>query len=94
MTASPTPSREELRAQVAAVLADIAPEVDLTAIPDEAPLREAADLDSMDMLNLVLGLAQRLEVEIPEADYAQAATVGGLLDYLARALAARPAEGA
>ena len=35
------------------------------------PLRDQVDLDSMDWLNVIVGLHERFAVDIPEADYAQ-----------------------
>lgn len=37
----------------------------------------------MDFLNLVIGLHERLGIDIPEADYPKLFTKNGLLDYLA-----------
>jgi acyl carrier protein len=36
----------------------------------------------MDWLNFLIGLHQRLGVNIPEADYAQLVTLDNVLDYL------------
>jgi acyl carrier protein len=63
----------------------IAPEIDPASIQPDAELRQQIDLDSIDFLNLMLALHDRLGVEIPEADYAQFST----LDSAARYLAAR-----
>lgn len=76
-------TESELERVVAEVLAAIAPEADLSAVKPGADLRDALDLDSMDFLNLVIGLHERLGVEIPEADYPKLFTKGGLLAYLA-----------
>ncbi|MGB9466160.1 MAG: acyl carrier protein [Candidatus Acidiferrum sp.] len=46
-------------------------------------LRDQLDIDSMDLLNFVVGLHKELQVEIPEADYPRLATVNGFVDYLA-----------
>jgi acyl carrier protein len=73
---------DEVRATIADVLRSIAPEVELGALDAAAPLREQIDLDSMDFLNVVVGLHERLQVDIPESDYAQLATLDGLVDYL------------
>ena len=58
----------EIRALVAEVLAGIAPEADLATVGDDEDLREALDLDSMDFLNFVIGLASAAALNIPEAD--------------------------
>ncbi len=76
-------SREELERVVAEVLAGIAPEADLAGVKGNEDLRDALDLDSMDILNLVIGLHERLGIDIPEADYPKHFSKDGLLAYLA-----------
>ena len=78
-----------IRAAVLDRLARIAPEVDLAEIDADAMLQEEADLDSMDFLNLVIGISESLHVEVPEADYPKLATLDGSVAYLA-AHGARP----
>jgi acyl carrier protein len=73
-----------IEAVLAEVLAGVAPEADLHAVPRGAVLRDALDLDSMDLLTLYAGLCQRLQIEIPEADYPQLATLDGLVAYVGR----------
>lgn len=72
----------ELRASVLEVLAEIAPEADPAALRGDRPLRDQVDLDSMDFLNLLVGVHQRTRVEIPEADYPKLATLDQLVAYL------------
>ncbi len=79
-------SPEEIRIAVVAALCGIAPETDPAAIDPDQPLREQLDLDSMDFLNFVIRVHQRLGVEIPEADYPRLATLAGAVAYLAAAL--------
>lgn len=74
--------REQLKATALAVLHGIAPEVEVDDIAPATPLRHQVDLDSMDWLNFLIGLHQRLGVNIPEADYAQLVTLDNVLDYL------------
>nr|MBP7659309.1 acyl carrier protein [Burkholderiaceae bacterium] len=50
-------------------------------------LRSQVDLDSMDWLHFLVGLHERLGVEIPESDYARLVTLDNLLDYLQAKLA-------
>jgi acyl carrier protein len=76
-------SREEIHAAVLAALGDVAPEADLAALASDAELREVLDLDSMDFLGFVQQLAEATGVEVPEADYAQLATLEGCVGYLA-----------
>jgi acyl carrier protein len=54
----------------------------------DADLREELDIDSMDFLNLVAALHERLDLDIPEIDYPNLATLGHAVDYLAQRLGA------
>lgn len=74
--------RETLKTTALDVLHGIAPEVDVDELEPATPLRQQVDLDSMDWLNFLIGLHQRLGVNIPEADYAQLVTLDNVLDYL------------
>jgi acyl carrier protein len=71
-----------VRATVLSVLGEIAPEADLEGVRGDVPLREQLDLDSMDVLNFVVGLHAALGVEIPEADYGKLATLDACVAYL------------
>jgi acyl carrier protein len=75
-------SDSELRDTALAVLTSIAPELDARTLRADRPLRQQVDLDSMDWLNFLLGLHQRLGVDIPEADYAQLVTLDDVVHYL------------
>lgn len=74
--------REQLKATALQILRGIAPEVEPDDIAPGAPLRSQVDLDSMDWLNFLIGLHQRLGVNIPESDYARLVTLDDVLDYL------------
>lgn len=77
-------NESQARALAAEVLAGIAPEADLATVRDDADLREAFDLDSMDFMNFVVGLSDRTGLSIPESDTPQLRTLRGLAKYLAR----------
>jgi acyl carrier protein len=64
------------------VLGDIAPEADLDTLRGDVPLREQLDLDSMDLLNVAVGLHTALGIEIPEADYPKVSTLDACVAYL------------
>ena len=71
-----------LREVVLDTLVRIAPEVAPGTLQPGLPLREQVDLDSMDWLNFLIGLHQRLGVDIPEADYRRLVTLDDLVAYL------------
>lgn len=77
-----TNDRPALAATVLDILRTIAPEVEPGALDPTRPLRHQVDLDSMDWLNFLVALHERLDVSIPEADYARLVTLDDLLDYL------------
>lgn len=72
-----------LREAVLATIAAVAPEADIQGLRHDRPLREQIDLDSIDWLNVVAGLCERLGIEIPDADYGRLATVDAIVEYLA-----------
>jgi acyl carrier protein len=76
-------NEREIRAAILEALARVAPEVDGAALDPRADLREQAEIDSMDVLSFVLGIAERTGVEIPEADYARISTLDDCVAYVA-----------
>lgn len=81
-------SPQDIRDVIKDELARIAPDVDFETVDPAADLRDEADIDSMDFLNLLTALHLRLAVDIPEADNAKLVTVQGAIDYLASKLKA------
>ncbi len=71
-----------------AELIRVAPDADLAGLDPDADLGETLDLDSMDFLNLVIALNQRLGITVPESDYSRVRTLRGATEYLAGKLAA------
>jgi acyl carrier protein len=77
-------------------LGNIAPEADLDALDPKADLREELDIDSMDFLNLITAIHNRLGVNVPEIDYAKLTTLAGAIGYLEKHLpsSSTPKQGA
>jgi acyl carrier protein len=84
----------DLRDIVLRALATVAPDADLLRLDAAEDVREALDLDSMDVLRFASVLHERLGVEIPESDYRSIATVDGCVAYLERALRAHSSPNA
>jgi acyl carrier protein len=76
-------SETEIRQAVFEAIRQIAPEADPRQLQPGDNLREALGIDSFDFLNLLVGLRQRVGVEIPEADYGKLTTLADLVRYLA-----------
>ena len=73
---------QAIRRVVLVELKRIAPE--LEDVAPAKPLRDQVDLDSMDWLNFLVALNERLKIEIPEADYRKLGTLEQIVDYLAK----------
>ena len=81
-------TRDELRAIIIEEIGNIAPETDAGRLGDGEDLREALDLDSMDIFNIVIALSRRLDIDIPDVDAGQLVMLGTGIDYLEARLAA------
>jgi acyl carrier protein len=72
----------DIRAVVLEELSNIAPEVDMSTVNPSVDLREELDIDSMDFLNFITAMDQRLGVNVPELDYPKLITLDGAVAYL------------
>jgi acyl carrier protein len=84
-------TRDEIRSTVLTVLSRIVPEADPATIQPAMRLRDQLDLDSMDVLNLAIGLHEALGVDIPEVEYPRLGTLESATEYLEGKLAAMSA---
>lgn len=82
----------DVRKAVQATIESIAPGADVQEIRPDRPLREQVVLDSMDWLNVMIELHDRLSIEIPESDYGRLATLDSMVAYIASKHAAHPRE--
>jgi acyl carrier protein len=73
---------DEIRQAVLEILADIAPDVDLSDLKDDVAFREQLELDSMDFLDIVMELRKRYRIQIPEEEYTQLASMSSTVKYL------------
>ncbi|MBT9522087.1 MAG: acyl carrier protein [Dechloromonas sp.] len=75
--------QEQIRTAVLAIVKRLAPEVDPARIIADKPLRSQIDLDSMDWLNVLAAIHEKLGVDIPESDYGKVQTLDSIVAYLA-----------
>lgn len=73
----------EIRQAFIEELINVAPDLDAETIGGGDHLQDDLELDSMDVLNLVIALNKRFGVAIPEEDYPQIATADRATAYLA-----------
>jgi len=72
----------EIRNAFLEELTKIAPDIDPGDVGEGDHLQDDLELDSMDFLNLVTALHQRIGVDIPEIDYPKIATLAHAVAYL------------
>ncbi len=63
--------------------------VEAGAITEEARFKDDLDADSLDLVEVVMALEERLDIAIPEEDLEDVATVGQAIDVVFDRLAAR-----
>jgi acyl carrier protein len=73
----------EIKSAILDGLAQIAPESDPAELSPNENIRRALDIDSFDFLNFLIGLHEKLGVDIPEADYGKLNTLDEMVAYLA-----------
>jgi acyl carrier protein len=73
---------DEIRQSVLDILADIAPDEDLSNLKDDIAFREQLELDSMDFLDIVMELRKRYRIQIPEEEYTQLGSMTSTVKYL------------
>jgi acyl carrier protein len=75
--------RQALAARVLQLVTEIAPDVDPASVLPGVDFRDQFDFDSMDTLNFAIALHRELGIDVPEADYAQLASLDKCVAYLA-----------
>ena len=81
-------TKEECKKLVLNIIADIAPDEDLSNVKPDVKLREQLELDSMDFLDIVMELRKQHGIEVPEADYGHLASLDSCAEYLTPKLVA------
>ncbi len=72
----------EITALVTRTLYDVAPEIEGEEIAPDEPFTDQFEMDSMDLLNLVIGLHEATGLDIPEADNPHFTTLALSVSYL------------
>ena len=79
-------NHDEIAAEGLRQLRQVAPNVDAAMIMPSVSFRDQFDFDSMDTLNLAIGLHRVFGIDIPEIDYAQLSSLDRAVEYLQRQL--------
>ncbi|HJV96394.1 MAG TPA: GNAT family N-acetyltransferase [Albitalea sp.] len=71
-----------IRQAVLAAIGSIAPESEAALIRPDQPLLDQIELDSMDWINLIAVLGDRLQLEIPPSDTGRLTTLDAIVAYI------------
>jgi acyl carrier protein len=63
--------------------------VDPDSVVEDARFKEDLDADSLDLVELVMGLEERFDISVPEEDLENVGTVGQAVDLVLAKLAAQ-----
>ena len=74
--------KEQVKQVVLDIIAEIAPDEDLSDVKPDVRLRDQLDLDSMDFLDIVMELRKKHGSEGPEADYRERESLDSSAEYL------------
>ena len=64
------------------IIAEIAPDENLSDVKPDQRLRDQLDLDSMDFLDIVMELRKQHGIEVPEDDYTRLESLDSCAEYL------------
>ena len=73
---------EEIKKSIIDILLGFDDTIDPESIKEDVPFREQLELDSMDMLDVVLGLRRLYKLPIPESDYPRLDSMNSTIEYL------------
>jgi acyl carrier protein len=74
----------EARRIVAAAVTRLVPDADVEGVPDDADLRQAFELDSLDFLGFVEQVGEATGIRIDEDDYPELATMASCERFITR----------
>jgi acyl carrier protein len=81
-------ANDQCKKLVLDIIAEIAPDEDISHVKPDVRLRDQLQLDSMDFLDIVMELRKRHNIEVPEADYIKLASLDSAAEYLVPKFAA------
>ena len=73
---------DEIKEVILEIIVDIDDEADTEGLDADKPLRDQLDLDSMDFLDIVMELRKRYQLQIPEEEYPELASLTSCVTYL------------
>jgi acyl carrier protein len=77
------PTRSELETTVRSTLAEVLPDHDISAIPSDANLVEALDVDSITLVDFVVELERCTGIRVANEDFERLTSIDAVVDYVA-----------
>lgn len=78
---------DDARQVVLDAIATVAPDAPVGELAPDDDLFDTLELDSMDLLNIVVAVHERTGIEVPERDYGKLGTLDDFAAYLVAASA-------
>jgi acyl carrier protein len=78
-----TTARADAEATIRSILAELFPDRDVAAVPSDAPLGDALEIDSMAQIDLVLEIERRTGIHVPDEDIELLTSIDVAAAYLA-----------
>lgn len=75
-------TREEIRKGLVDMFQELFPDTNFSDINDHLLLADQFGFDSMDFLDILMGLKENFRYDVPEADIAELKTMESSLNYL------------
>ncbi len=75
-------TKEEIKTSLLDIISEIVPDEDISNLKGDSPIRDQIELDSMDFLDIIMELRKRYQIDIPEDDYPELATMNSSVAYL------------
>ncbi len=75
-------TKQEIRDAIMTSLHAVAPEIELDEIDPAKPIGPQMDVDSIDFLNVLMGIHEKTGVDIPERDYPKVQTIDDTVEYV------------
>ena len=75
-------TNDDLDQRVLKVLLDVAPDIRAGNLKRNVPFRDQFDFDSMDTFNFAIGLHRVFDLDVPEVDYGQLASLESTVTYI------------
>ena len=81
------PRSNDIETRILEALTEVAPEMESVNLDPDKNFRDQIDLDSVDFLQYILALEQKVGIKVPEIDYPKLSSLKGSVNYVESRLA-------